>query len=229
MDIDQILQRRPNEWYVGRAMLIPRDYARGMGIPAGYYRVDSMMPNGDWYLLPLDSRPENEPIYISDGSRDLKADPWTVVPPWWEFALWFTAYVVCLITAVSVSADTEGVALVFWGLCLSPWLAGPFFTWYVNVEPVRGTKAALALLGAQAAMAVKQHHDRQEMARINQTLAVVQDRVQANAVASIPALPTTPVIKQPVNYSVNQAPNVSPAYDSPRDHLRALYADRPWS
>ncbi len=154
---DAILQRRDITWYVGKAIYVPPSYALAAGYPTGYYRVHSADSfNWTWSLDRLrNGRPSGEPIYIHDGSRDLKADPMTVIPGMWEWVGWGALWLAMQIAILAWVYEPGLVSLFFLA-----WLLGPFFTWFVNVEPVRGTKVAYAILGAQAALAIRRRADK---------------------------------------------------------------------
>jgi hypothetical protein len=158
--MDPILQRRSEEWYVGKVMLLKGD-AVPVGYPEGYYIPTKWNPQGHWFdyhfigtTLPESAK--DEPVYIHDGTRrDLKAVPSTVRPSVASFLFWITAYLVVATFLTVVGIDHNPWAFFMF----LPVAAVPLFAWFVDVEPVRGTKVALVLLAGQVALHYKHKRD----------------------------------------------------------------------
>lgn len=165
--MDQVVQRRPTDWYLGRVFKAGQPLVDA-GLASGYYRVKAINPDGSWNTDYLGTTmPHGEPVYLHDGRRDLKAIPSTVVPAWWKWILWAAIYLVAAGFMYSVSGGDGGA---FWPLILLPVACQPFYDWYMAIEPVRGTKTSLVIFGIEGALAVKQRHDRAEMAAMSERL-----------------------------------------------------------
>lgn len=165
---DAIVQRRPMQWYVGKVIYVTPAYGQQISWPSGYYRVTGAnLDLNTWETAYLGDVRPHEPVYVHDGRQDLKAIPSTVVPAAWKWLLWTCVYLVLAVGMLSVSGGDGGA---FWPLILLPVALVPFYDWYMAVEPVRGTKTSLAIFGVEGALAMKQRHDRAEMARIDEKI-----------------------------------------------------------
>lgn len=158
--MDPILQRRPYEWYLGKVMLL-KGSAVPQGYPEGYFILLSYDRKQDWCQYhfigtTLPESAQDEPVYIHDGQHhDLKAVPSTVRPSTMSFVFWTVAYFVVSIFLTAVARDHNPFPFFI----LLPLLGIPFFQWYMNVEPVRGTKVALAILTTEVLLHHKHQRD----------------------------------------------------------------------
>jgi hypothetical protein len=118
------------------------------------------------YLGPV--MPKGEPVYRFTGKTwDMKAVPATVVPRWWNWAIYGALLLLVVIYAGSISQDAFlPVFLVF----SVPIAIAPFWLWFYRIEPVRGTKVFLVYVALHYLL--KERHARdwaeyQEQTRIN--------------------------------------------------------------
>lgn len=154
--MDQALNRRSSDWYLGRVLYVTDD-ALPPGWVEGYYRALDDPGDGTWRMEFLGfDRPRGVPVYVHNGrDHDLKAIPITVVPALWRWAAWTLAYLMLVLLASAYMVDATGfVALI----CL-PILAMPLWDWYYAVEPVRATKVAIGLGVLQGGLALRRHFE----------------------------------------------------------------------
>lgn len=152
---------RRTDW-TGAAFLV-----QPHGYPMGYYRMTHIDPQSGWWMYSYlgDEMPKGEPVYVWEPDTwDFKAIPATVRPAG-VFALAALVEALWTLMAFTFFAPTGvgGGEVFFWALMSLVILGWPFYVWFYNIEPVRGSKVSAAIVAATAAHAAAKKAEAERM------------------------------------------------------------------